>query len=94
MSEDIRWIQSKSGKLTCPVCGFVPDEYKSVCPSCNTSMGITVKRKMKYECLCCHGLFESFAWRYDWSDNGDDVAFCPLCGCEEPGVEEVWEEDD
>ncbi len=50
--------------------------------------------KKKYRCDCCKGLFESFAWRYDSSPRGDDVAYCPLCGCEEPAVEEVWEENE
>lgn len=47
---------------------------------------------MKYKCSCCNGLFEQFAYRYDYAPNGDDVCVCPLCGCEEPDVEEVWEE--
>lgn len=91
--KEAQWIVSKDGTHTCSNCGFVPDEYKSVCPSCNYSMALTVDRKMKYRCDCCQGLFKSFAWRYDWSRSGDDVAFCPLCGCEEPGVVEVWDED-
>ena len=92
--EDPIWIVSKSGKHTCSECGFTTYDYSRICPSCNASMAITVKRLRKWRCGCCHELFESWAWRYDYSPSGDDVAFCPLCGCEDPDVEEVWEEDE
>ena len=48
----------------------------------------------KYKCESCGGFFDHFAWRYDYSPRGDDVSFCPLCGCEEPDVEEVEVEED
>ena len=94
MLKEANWIVYKSGKHTCSNCGHVTYEFSGNCPNCNYAMGYTVKRLMKYRCDCCHGLFEDFAWRYDWSRSGDDVSFCPLCGCEEPAVEEVWEEDE
>lgn len=97
MIKEAKWIMSrceanKSGRsFTCSGCGFVCDEFKKVCPSCDADMGYTVKRRMKYKCGLCGGLFENFAWRYDYSPSGDDISFCPLCGCEEPIVEEIWE---
>ena len=91
--KEAKWLVSKNGKHTCSACGVVTDSYTITCPNCNADMGYTVKRMMKYKCGCCHGLFEEFAYRYDASPNGDDVCVCPLCGCEEPDVEEVWGND-
>ena len=92
MSE-AKWLVAKSGKHTCSSCNFVTDSYTRTCPNCNADMGLTVKRLMKYKCGCCNGLFDQFAYRYDASPNGDDICVCPLCGCEEPDVEEVWENE-
>ena len=91
---EVKWIVSKDGKHTCSNCGHVTYEFSRTCPNCTYDMGYTVDRKMKYRCECCHGLFKNFLWRYDCFPTGDDIAYCPLCGCEEPPIKEVWEEDD